>query len=179
VKRAVFFDRDGILNEAVVRNGAPFPPHSLEELRIPQEAFDAVARVRDAGYLALAITNQPDVARMTASRAEVEAINERVELVLALDGTYTCFHDDSDACDCRKPKPGLLRAAARERGIDLSQSYMIGDRYKDVECGRSAGCTTVFVDRGYAETPRNTGADVTVSSLRDAVDAVLRAVAER
>ena len=173
MNRAVFFDRDGVLNEAIVRDGKPYPPASVEELRIVSRARYAVRRVRDAGYLAIAITNQPDVARGTVTRKRVEEINSTVASRLSLDSVYCCFHDDDDRCECRKPKPGLLLQAAGEHDIDLSQSYVVGDRLKDVQSGRSAGCTTVFIDFGYRETPAQTGADVVVASLDAAVDAIL------
>lgn len=173
VKRAVFFDRDGVLNEAPLRNGNPHPPSSVRELVIAAPAREAVDRVRGAGFYAIAVTNQPDVARGTATTECVEEINAAVASTLALDGVYTCFHDDADRCECRKPKPGLLQIAARERGISLPESYVVGDRVKDVECGRAAGCTTVFIDFGYAETPSHVGADVIVRSLSEAIDAIL------
>lgn len=179
VKRAVFFDRDGVLNEAEVRDGIPHPPASVAALRIATGAREAVARVRDAGFYAFAVTNQPDVARGAASRETVEAINAAVAAELRLDGVYSCFHDDSDQCDCRKPKPGLLLGVAHERGLSLSDSYMVGDRVKDVECGRAAGCTTVFIDHGYAETPFATRADAIVYSVSEAIDAIVSREAAR
>lgn len=173
-RRAVFFDRDGVLNEAVVRDGMPHPPESLASLRFTDGAVDAVAAVRAAGFLTIAVTNQPDVARRIATREAVEAINVRVADELALDGLYACFHDTTDDCECRKPKPGMLHRAAADYGIDLRASYVVGDRIKDIECGRAAGCATVFVDRGYAETPAHVGADACVASVRDAVGYILQ-----
>lgn len=173
LKRAVFFDRDGVLNEAIVRDGVPHPPASCAELRIVDGAAESVDGVRAAGFLAIAVTNQPDVARGIARRGEVEAINRAVASQTHLDAIYTCMHDDADACDCRKPKPGLLQQASREHRIDLQRSFLVGDRVKDVTCGLAAGCTTLFIDRGYPETPAATGADVTVATLRDAVREIL------
>jgi D-glycero-D-manno-heptose 1,7-bisphosphate phosphatase len=167
LKRAVFFDRDGVLNEAVVRDGVPHPPASVDEVRIAEGAREAVRAVRDAGWLAIVVTNQPDVARGTATLASMEAINLAIAAQLGVDAVYTCPHDDGDACDCRKPKPGLLERAAREHGIDLGQSYMIGDRAKDIACGKSAGCKTIFLDAGYAETSGGTGADETIHSVAE------------
>jgi D-glycero-D-manno-heptose 1,7-bisphosphate phosphatase len=167
LKRAVFFDRDGVLNEAVVRDGVPHPPASVAEVRIAAGAREAVRAVRDAGWLAIAVTNQPDVARGTATLGSVEAINAEIGAQLGVDAFYTCPHDDADGCDCRKPKPGLLERAAREHGIDLPGSYMIGDRAKDIACGKAAGCRTIFLDAGYAETLGTTGADDTVASIKE------------
>lgn len=151
----------------------------MSELRIAAPAHEAVERVHAAGFYAIAVTNQPDVARGTATPQSVEAINAAVAEALALDGVYVCLHDDADRCDCRKPKPGLLQRAAVERGVSLPDSYMVGDRVKDVECGRAAGCTTVFIDFGYAETPRRVDADAVVRSLSEAIDAILSREAAR
>jgi D-glycero-D-manno-heptose 1,7-bisphosphate phosphatase len=167
LKRAVFFDRDGVLNEAFVRDGVPHPPASFAELRISAGAARAVRAVRDAGFLAIAVTNQPDVARGTATLAAVDAINAAVAKRLGLDAVYTCPHDDADGCECRKPKPGLLLAAARDHDIDLAASFLVGDRTKDITCGRAAGCATIFLDHHYPETKTTPGADYTIKSMAD------------
>lgn len=177
MKRAVFFDRDGVLDEAIVADGKPYPPRSLAELRIESGAPAAVAAVREAGFLAIGATNQPDVARGTTTREAVDAINAAVVRATGLDAIYTCVHDDADACECRKPKPGLLLRAAREHEIDLAQSFFIGDRMKDVVCGRAAGVATIFLDRGYPETAtaRNDAVrpDAVVRTLDDALRVII------
>jgi D-glycero-D-manno-heptose 1,7-bisphosphate phosphatase len=168
-KRAVFFDRDGVLNEAEVVDGTPHPPASLERLRLARGAREAVRAVRDLGLESVIVTNQPDVARGTQSRAVVDAINADVASRLGIDALYACFHDSGDDCPCRKPRPGLLYQAAADRGLILGGSYLVGDRQSDVACGRAAGCVTVFLDRGYGETPANVQADARVASLDEAV----------
>ncbi|MEA2488567.1 MAG: transaldolase [Acidobacteriota bacterium] len=150
MNRAVFLDRDGVLNEAVVRDGKPYPPASIDELRIVPGAAAALARLKAAGFRLIVITNQPDVARGTQTRDAVEAIHERLRAALPLDEIVACYHD-GDGCDCRKPRPGALLAAAERHGLDLRASYMIGDRWRDVEGGQRAGCTSFFLDRGYDE----------------------------
>ena len=172
MKRAVFLDRDGVLNEAIVRNGTPHPPPSLDELRMIPGAERAIAALHDAGFLAIGITNQPDVARGTTALAAVQAMNAAVQDALGLDALYACFHDDADGCDCRKPKPGLVHRAAAEHDVNVGASYLIGDRFKDIACGRAAGCTTIFIDRGYAETVATTGADSTVHSLDEGMHVI-------
>ena len=107
-RRAIFLDRDGVLNEAVVRNGRPYPPGTVEELRVFPDAAGALDRLRTAGYLLLVVTNQPDVARGTQSMESVLALNTALSKQLQIDCFLVCPHDDQDACDCRKPKPGLL-----------------------------------------------------------------------
>ncbi|MDQ6925473.1 MAG: HAD-IIIA family hydrolase, partial [Candidatus Eremiobacteraeota bacterium] len=172
LKRAVFLDRDGVVNDAVVRNGVPYPPVPLQ-LRIARDAKPALQALRDAGFVLLVVTNQPDVARGTRTAAEVDAVHARLAAELPLDGFYVCPHDDRDRCGCRKPLPGLLRRAARERGIDMRNSYLVGDRWKDVAAGRAAGVTTVFIDRSYSEPAPDPPAAATVAELGGAVRWIL------
>jgi D-glycero-D-manno-heptose 1,7-bisphosphate phosphatase len=171
---AVFFDRDGVLNDAIVRDGTPYPPRSLAELRIASGARRAVAAVRSVGYTTIVITNQPDVARGKQDHSVVDALNAAVAAAVGADAVYTCVHDDADNCACRKPKPGLVLRAAQEHHLDLTRSFFVGDRWKDVACGKSAGCTTIFLDRGYSETNSDPSADYSVSSLEDAIKCILQ-----
>ena len=172
--RAVFLDRDGVLNQSIVRDGRPYPPASVAELVIPEGTREALARLRSAGLLLLGCTNQPDVARGTTPRAVVDAINARLMAELPLDEIRVCWHDDKDGCPCRKPKPGLLTDLAAERGIDLGASWMVGDRWRDVSCGAAAGCRTAFIDYGYSEAYRGPQPDVAVRSLPEAADSILQ-----
>jgi D-glycero-D-manno-heptose 1,7-bisphosphate phosphatase len=173
---AVFLDRDGVVNDAVVRNGLPYPPANLSELRIASDVPAALAKLQAAGFVLLVVTNQPDVARGTVSLQMVEAINARLRAALLLDGIYMCTHDGAE-CDCRKPKAGLLLEAARDFNIDLQHSWMIGDRWKDVEAGRRAGVRTVFIDRAYAEDFRTAPPNARVASLSAAADHILNSLA--
>jgi D-glycero-D-manno-heptose 1,7-bisphosphate phosphatase len=150
-RRAVFLDRDGVLNEVTTdERGVPHPPESADAVRICDDAAAACRALREAGYLLIVVTNQPDVARGTQRREVVGAINALVEQRLELDGVMCCYHDDSDGCSCRKPKPGLLRAAAEKWDIDLGSSFVVGDRWKDIAAGAEAGCWTALVVRGYS-----------------------------
>jgi D-glycero-D-manno-heptose 1,7-bisphosphate phosphatase len=166
-RSAVFLDRDGVINRAFIRDGTPYPPDSLRGLEILPHVPEALSALKAHGYSLVVVTNQPDVARGTASRELVHSIHERLKGELHLDAIFTCFHDDADECDCRKPKPGLLFLAAHNLGIDLSSSFMVGDRWRDVEAGRRAGCRTLFVDCGYRETPPDSY-DFRVGSLLEA-----------
>ena len=168
MKQAVFLDRDGVINEALVNEGKPYPPRDLEDLRILPGVSEALKRLRQKGFLNLVVTNQPDVARGKTPKQAVDAIHGRLTGELALDAIYTCWHDDKDNCNCRKPKPGLLEQAARENGVDLKSSYMGGDRWRDVEAGRAAGCRTVFVDYRYNE-KKPVKPDFQCQSLKEAV----------
>jgi D-glycero-D-manno-heptose 1,7-bisphosphate phosphatase len=165
-RRAVFLDRDGVLNAAVVRDGVPRPPGDLDELEVLPGVEEACMRLRTAGFELVVVTNQPDVARGTQTMEAVRRINNALLVTLALDEIIVCPHDDADGCACRKPKPGMLVDAAQRRGIDLAASFMVGDRWRDVEAGRGVGCRTVFVDRGYDE--RSVQPDVSVSDLGEA-----------
>jgi len=148
---AVFLDRDGVINRAFIRDGMPFPPQSVQDLEILPGVSDALVALKAHGYSIVVVTNQPDVARGTSSKEAVEGIHGRLKDELAIDAILTCFHDDSADCECRKPKPGLLLQAARNLGIDLSASFMVGDRWRDMEAGKRAGCRTFFVDGSYLE----------------------------
>ncbi|HUI05178.1 MAG TPA: HAD family hydrolase [Acidimicrobiales bacterium] len=172
---AVFLDRDGVLNEPLVRHGRPFSPRRPDELVVVPGVPDACARLRARGLVLVVVTNQPDVARGLQSAQDVAAINARLRAAIALDAVYVCPHDDADACPCRKPKPGMLLAAAGDLDLDLPRSFMVGDRWSDIEAGRSAGCRTVYIDRGYQE-PRPTAFDHAVEDPVGALDWVLTKV---
>lgn len=170
---AVFLDRDGVLNEAIVRDGVPYPPKSLNEVIVTTGAEAALRRLKNAGFLLLVVTNQPDIGRGQASFDEVNAINSHLASQLPLDDFFICPHDGADACDCRKPKPGLLEAGARKYDVDLTRSFMIGDRWRDVDAGHAAGCSTVWIDYGYRERASSHPPEKIVRSLPDAVDWIL------
>jgi D-glycero-D-manno-heptose 1,7-bisphosphate phosphatase len=167
-RRAVFLDRDGVLNQAMVREGKPYPPARSDTLVITPGAFQALAELRKRGFILICVTNQPDIARGARSLEKVEAMNREIWEKLSLDDFFMCPHDDSDRCFCRKPKPGMLQEAAQKWGLDLSQSWMIGDRAGDVAAGRAAGCQTIFIDRGYIEARPCPAADYTCYSLPEA-----------
>lgn len=173
MKRAVFLDRDGVLNKAYVRNGKPYSPDTIDEMVIPSDAAPALERLRQSGFRLLVATNQPDIARGRLTRAQVDAMNGYLTSKLPLDGIEMCTHDDADQCDCRKPKPGLLLHAAAREEIDLSQSFMVGDRYRDIEAGHSAGCRTILVGDGYGE-KFLAQPDAVVANLGEAADWILK-----
>lgn len=144
-RRAVFLDRDGVLNETVMINGISCPPLDVDALELTPGAEEAVRLLRAAGYLCVCVTNQPDVARGLRTRDNVEQINDRIQKALALDDMFVCYHDNQDNCACRKPRPGMLLAAAEKWDIDLAGSWMVGDRQKDVEAGNTAGCRSILI----------------------------------
>lgn len=174
-RRAVFLDRDGVLNRAIIRDGRPYPPATPTELEFLPGAFEACAALRRAGFLLIAVTNQPDVARGTQSREVVEEIHASLRDALPLNDIRVCYHGDADNCVCRKPRPGLLMDAARDWDVDLTQSFMVGDRWRDIEAGRRADCTTILIDYGYVESP-GVRPDTRVHSLLEAAAWILRRV---
>jgi len=150
-RRAVFLDRDGVLNRAVVRGGKPYPPDSLKTLEILPGVATALESLRAAGFLNVVVTNQPDVATGKQRRDVVEAINHQLFVNLSLDAIKVCYHAAADGCDCRKPKPGMLLEAAEEMNIDLATSFLVGDRWRDVGAAHAAGCRALFIDYSYDE----------------------------
>lgn len=165
---AVFLDRDGVLNRAIVHAGKPHPPANLDEFEILPGVPEACEILRQEGFMLIVVTNQPDVARGAQRRDVVESINQTLCAQLPLDGVRVCYHDDADGCTCRKPLPGLLLEAAKQWDLDLASSFMVGDRWKDVLTGQRAGCKTVFIDYGYAE-PGPATPDLIVRNLAEAV----------
>jgi D-glycero-D-manno-heptose 1,7-bisphosphate phosphatase len=171
-RRAVFLDRDGVINQSRVINGKPYPPVDVTTMEIIPGVAKALQSLANEGFLLIVITNQPDVAKGITSKATVEAINAYLARCLPIDDIRTCFHDNQDGCDCRKPAPGALLAAAKQHDIDLPRSYMIGDRWSDVEAGQRAGCQTFFIDYGYDERQPLT-MDYAVRSLLEAAEIIL------
>lgn len=177
-RRAVFLDRDGVINEVALRGGKPYPPSSVDTLMLLPGVPEALAALHAARFLLLVVTNQPDVARKSQSQEAVELIHRHLLETLPLDEIFTCWHDDADACACRKPAPGLLLTAAAKYGVDLKHSFMVGDRWRDVDAGRRAGCRTIWIDPGYHEKKPAEPPDLRVSSLIEATDWILKLATE-
>ncbi len=171
-RRAVFLDRDGVLNRVTLRDGRSFPPDRIEDFQLFDGVVSAVRRLRDAGYAIVVCTNQPDVATGRQSSATVEAMHAKLREWLPIDDIRTCYHTDAHDCRCRKPRPGMLVAAAEALGIDLADSYMVGDRWRDVEAAQAAGCIAIFIDAGYRER-QPSQPFVRVGSLVEAADFIL------
>ena len=149
--RAVFLDRDGVINRARVVEGKSYPPASLEDFELLPGVEQAVNDLKMAGFLIIVVTNQPDVATGLQSKAIVESMHKKLGDWLPVDAIYVCYHTDEDDCLCRKPKPGMLEQAAHEFNIDLAQSFLVGDRWKDIEAGQRVGCRCFFIDYAYQE----------------------------
>lgn len=171
-KPAVFLDRDGVLNRSEVRNGKPYAPLKIEDFRLLPGVIGAVRAIKQAGFLVIVVTNQPDIGNGSVDPGVVDAMHEKLRRKVAVDDIRVCPHSQNAGCECRKPKPGMLLQAARDWGIDLRRSVMIGDRWSDIVAGQAAGCYTIFLDRAYPETPE-ISPDTTTYSLPLAVQHVL------
>jgi D-glycero-D-manno-heptose 1,7-bisphosphate phosphatase len=148
-RRGLFLDRDGIVNKAIVRNGKPYSPRTLSEFELYSHIKPIVEQARRANFLVFVVTNQPDVGRGEVSQEAVEVLHQHTLKQLPIDKIYCCFHAQDGLCNCRKPAPGLLLQAALEFNLELSQSIMIGDRWKDIVAGQAAGCRTIWFDYHY------------------------------
>lgn len=151
MKRAVFLDRDGVLNKVKLINGRPHPPSEVREVEILEGVKEAIALLKTENFILVVITNQPDVARGQTTQLRVDKINSFIGNSLGIENFYTCSHDDHDDCDCRKPAPGLIFRAASELDLDISKSYFVGDRWRDIAASQAAGCRAFFIDYSYTE----------------------------
>ena len=152
MKRAVFLDRDGVINKAIIKDGKPLSPNSLNELEILPGVRQSITKLKKLNFVCLVATNQPNVSRKIVDKNSVIQINNFLKNEIAFDDIFVCYHDDKDNCDCRKPKPGLLLEAGKKWNVDFRKSFMIGDRWRDIEAGESLGCKTIFLDYKYSET---------------------------
>lgn len=144
-KKAVFLDRDGVINQTIFKMGKPRAPYTLEEFAFCPGVPEAISFLKEQGFILVVVTNQPDVSRGWVTREAVDLVNDYVSQVLSLPDIRSCFHTESDKCECRKPRPGMLMDAASDYGIDLKESFMVGDRISDIEAGRNAGCKTILI----------------------------------
>jgi D-glycero-D-manno-heptose 1,7-bisphosphate phosphatase len=173
-RKAVFLDRDGVIAVPQFRNGRSFAARTVEEFRLYPEASTSLHKLKWAGFVLAVVTNQPDVGHGLIRRSDVDAMHAIIARELPVDLIKVCFHQQNDLCECRKPKPGMLLEAAAELGLDLAQSFMVGDRASDVEAGRTAGCTTVFIDLGHAAEAAPDAPDYVVGSIAQAADIILK-----
>ncbi|MBI1272496.1 MAG: HAD-IIIA family hydrolase [Alphaproteobacteria bacterium] len=170
--RAVFLDRDGVLNVARLEGETPVPPRSLADLKIIDGVPEALEKLRAAGFKLIVTTNQPDVARGILKNEVLESIHAEMRRLLSLDAIEACIHDDADGCACRKPRPGMIRNAAARFNVNLAASFMVGDRWRDIDAGIAAGCRTILVGPGYKEGLRSEP-DFRYSSLAEAAEAII------
>jgi D-glycero-D-manno-heptose 1,7-bisphosphate phosphatase len=166
----VFLDRDGVLAREIVLDGVARAPLRLEDFLILEEAAEQVQRLHRAGFRCVVFTNQPEVARGLLPPDVLGEMHRRLVDVTSVDDVLVCPHDDADGCACRKPKPGMLLEAARRAPIALPESFVVGDRWRDVDAGRAVGCYSILIERPYSDCST---ADARVSELSGAVDLIL------
>lgn len=172
MKKAIFLDRDGVINKLIVRNGKKQAPYHIDEFELLEGVTEAVLEFKKAGFLTVVVTNQPDVKRGWVEKESVELMNQLVQNKLEIDHIEVCYHDNLDNCFCRKPNPGMLLSASQKLEISTSDSFMIGDRYGDVLAGKLAGCKTFLVGEGDNQGDLPTP-DYKVSSLLEAAKIIL------
>jgi D-glycero-D-manno-heptose 1,7-bisphosphate phosphatase len=149
--KAVFLDRDGVINYAIIKNGKPFSPNTLKEFVLVKDVKKSLDFLINHGFMLIIVTNQPNVARGLTTKDSQEEINNYIHSLLDITDIFACYHDDIDICECRKPKPGLIINAIEKYDIDLKRSFLIGDRWKDIEAAKSIGCRSIFLDNSYQE----------------------------
>ena len=170
---AVFLDRDGVINQPVIVDNKPFPPKSIKQFVLLPRVGEALDLLKQAGFFLSVVTNQPDVGRGTLGKDAVEAIHAHLLEALPLDDIRVCYDDGKRVhSNNRKPNPGMLLDAAAQFSLDLSRSFMIGDRWRDIEAGLNAGCKTIFIDYQYAESLLRPP-DYIVENLWDAATLIL------
>ncbi len=168
--KAVFLDSDGVLNKVIMRDNKPSSPRTLDELEIPLDVKPGLVKLESAGYVLICVTNKPDVERGNISVINLDTILNTIRQKLPLNDMFVCYDQNSD---CYKPKPGMLLEAAKKYNIDLSKSFIIGDRWRDIGAGHNAKCRTIWIDRGYSEKKPDPEADFTVSNFSEAVNIIL------
>ena len=149
--KAFFFDRDGIINKSVIKDNKPFSPRYPRDLVLNYELFNFIKKLKEKNYLIIIVTNQPDIKNGKLANYSLKVINSIIKKFFLIDDIYVCTHGKNDNCTCRKPKPGMLKKAAKKWNIEFEKSYMIGDRLKDIEAGASMNCRTIFIDYNYNE----------------------------
>ena len=149
--KAFFFDRDGILNKSIIKNNKPYSPRIPGQLKLNREILQFIKYLKKKNFIIIAVSNQPDIKRGKLCKFALKIINVLVKRYFLIDEIYVCEHDVSDTCNCRKPKNGMLLQAGKKWNIDFKKSYLIGDRWTDIQAGNSLYCKTIFIDYNYNE----------------------------
>ncbi|PTM40316.1 HAD family hydrolase [Bosea sp. 124] len=170
---AVFLDRDGVIVVPEFRDGRSYAPVNIEGFALYPQIAPSLQALKAEGFRIVVVTNQPDVGKGLISPTVLAEMHRLMCEALPIDEVKVCTHTRDDACDCRKPRAGMLFAAAHENGLSLLDSYMVGDRDSDIEAGKEAGCRTVFIDLSYTSEPKPLDPDWVVSSLQEAANVIL------
>jgi len=172
-QRAVFLDRDGVLNISHVVSGKPYAPRKLEDFILVHGADSQLRRLKSAGFFLIVVTNQPDVGNGIVKKEVVEAMHARLKESLPVDGIEVCYASQEEGSIRRKPQPGMILDAAEKWNIDLAESFLIGDRWSDIEAAHRAGCVSIFIDHGYGER-RPDRPDHVSKNLAESVEYILK-----
>ena len=163
-KKAVFLDRDGVINRVIFRGSSkPIAPWELDEFCFEEDIYSPLIEIKKMGYYLFVVTNQPDLTKGFVSQETMKQFHKKISDNLPIDEISVCPHVNESNCFCRKPKPGMIMDLAKKYKIDLGSSYMVGDSWKDISAGLSAGCKTVLIRKTY-----NTGvkAEIFIDKLR-------------
>lgn len=164
--RSIFFDRDGVVNEVVLRDGGAFSPLRFEEFKIRKEFIDFYDTISNRDLNLFIVSNQPDIARKRMSEADLRAMTSALERLFRFNEILYCRHDDADNCGCRKPKPGLINALISKYFLNKEECLIVGDSWKDMAAGRNAGIRTVFLESDYNK-QKVTDSDFRIKKLRE------------
>ena len=173
MNKAVFLDRDGVINKTIIIDGKSYAPRLLKDFKIFPKVKSDVKKLKNNGFKVFVITNQPDIGNKLLKKKTLNEMHSLLKTKVSIDKIYYCPHTRSDRCKCRKPKPGMIIKASNESNIYLKESYMVGDRKIDIDAGLKAGCKTIFVNNNYYE-KKPTKQEKTVKSLHAAVRYILK-----
>ena len=171
----VFIDRDGVLNRSLVVNGKPFAPRRYKDFKLYKDALPSLRVLKKNKFLVIVVTNQPDIGNGLTKFTEVELMHNKLLETNFIDKIYMCSHKQTDDCSCRKPGIQMFTEAQKDFSIDMSTSWMVGDRWSDIRAGFDVGIKTIFIDHGYAETAGQIKPCVKVANLKSAVTKILDA----
>jgi D-glycero-D-manno-heptose 1,7-bisphosphate phosphatase len=171
--KAVFLDRDGIINKVLIKEGKVCSPRTMAEFEWMDDIIESVKIFKEIGFKIIVVTNQPDIARGKMAKEILAAMTNLIYSTLMVDDVLVCPHDDLDGCNCRKPSPGLILEASGKWDVDCRQSFMIGDSWKDMSAGRAAGCTTILIDQYYNQ---GTEGHYRVKDLKGAVEIIVNSL---
>ena len=172
MRKAVFLDRDGVINKIFIKDNLPSSPPTFELLEILPGVEESILRLKKLNFACLVVTNQPDVGRNLISKNTLEKMHNKLKKKIHIDEIYVCTHIKDQNCFCRKPNPGMILDAAKKYQIDLKKSFLIGDRASDIEAGQEANCRSIFLDKKNYEKPPNKQ-EATFNNLTEATDYIL------
>jgi D-glycero-D-manno-heptose 1,7-bisphosphate phosphatase len=175
--KAIFFDRDGVINIPIIKKDKPYPPKEFKDLVLYKQVSKSVLKIRKHGFKVIVITNQPDYQRGLIKKKEILRINNYIKKKFKLDKLYVCY-DSDDKSFFKKPNPGMILRAKKEFNLDLKNSFVIGDTIRDVIAGKKTGCKTFLIKKKYNLSYKNI-ANYYVVDLYSAINKIIKTVYER